>query len=177
MQPRVPLLAASIALAASVASCVPHDETSHLAAGRAKTYSSLGELEADSAVIVIGTVTEQGVVKDVEVSLDNTLSTVEVQSARKSEVPSRIVVRQTGSTIQGAPVPILESGGQYLLYLVPSGLEGDAADQFYVTGLDDGIYRAAHAERPGAQPHPISFVRAHTEPDDHLPERIVIDDD
>lgn len=47
-----------------------------------------------------------------------------------------------GTASMETPAPILTSGGRYLLFLIPSMLEGGAASQFYITGGSAGVFDA-----------------------------------
>lgn len=152
----------------ALSGCSSPEETSHVSATRTKVYTSIAELDGDSALVVVGTPREQEVVQDVEPDMDFTLSTFEVRSAQKGTSPAEIVVRQTGSVEQGAPAEILQVGQQYLLYLTPSGLPGEQAGQFYVTGLNAGIYEEQEAPR-AARTSTLSFVQADPEPGEALP--------
>ena len=128
-------------------------------------YDSVESIAADSSDIVIGTVQTQGV------DGDATVSTVEVEVASTNpqlganlagghgsiEVGDVIEVRQQGD-------PLLASGDQYLLFVTPTELSGDAADQYYVTGAVAGIY-----ERDGDGDR-----RAVIDSGDTLPETISI---
>ena len=69
------------------------------------------------------------------VKIDETVKTL-----KSTEPGSTVIVRQTGSSSQAPAVPLLKVGEQYLLYLTPSGLDGEQAEQFYVTGANAGIY-------------------------------------
>lgn len=87
----------------------------------------------------------------------------------------RIVVRQIGSEEQPAPTPLFTVGGTYLLYLTPSGLEGELASQFYFTGANAGIYEAADAgnARRGT---PAGFVQADPEEGESLPSSVTVEE-
>lgn len=169
-------LAAALILGAAISamgcSVGALEETKHVSTTREKTYASLDELNADSTLVVVGTPTRQEVVQDIEPDMDFTLSTFEVQSTQKGEAPASITVRQTGSTAQGAPAGILTTGQQYLLYLVPSGLPGEQASQYYVTGLTAGIYTGAETREETTTGS--TFTQAEPDPADNLPPTIEI---
>jgi len=125
---------------------------------RIKLYGSVRELAADSALIIIATPQSQVVTADIDGLIDFTLATVRIDQVIKGpagvKTGSLIVVRQTGAyertglekepnLPQAPPVPLLEMGARYLLYLTPSGLDGDKASQFYITGANAGLYKAA----------------------------------
>ena len=102
--------------------------------------------------------------------MDFTLSTFEVQSTQKGEASGVITVRQTGSTRQTPPTGLLGVGQRYLLYLTPSGLSGEQASQFYVTGMNAGIYKAAEGAQTGGETSSGStFTQADPDPADNLP--------
>lgn len=151
------------------------DETKQVSVTRTKTYSSLDELNADSTLIVTGTPTSQEIVQDIDPDMDFTLSTFEVQSTQKGEASGVITVRQTGSTRQTPPTGILGVGQRYLLYLTPSGLSGEQASQFYVTGMNAGIYKASEGAQTGGETSSGStFTQADPDPADKLPPHIEI---
>lgn len=50
------------------------------------------------------------------------------------------MVRQIGSQNIGAQSELLLQDDVYLLYVTESGLEGELAQQYYVTGANAGIY-------------------------------------
>lgn len=111
---------------------------------RARLYASLDELALDSDAIVTGTVVSQEVVRDILPTHDFTLSQVEISSITKgTQIVNHevITVRQHGSASQTPPAPLMEVGSDYLLFLVQSGLSGDLAAHFYVTGANAGLYR------------------------------------
>ena len=62
----------------------------------------------------------------------------------KPEKPLRLgqvlEVRQAGSAKPLGPSQLLGAGGRYLLFLTPSGLAGPLASQYYITGVDAGVY-------------------------------------
>jgi hypothetical protein len=127
----------------------------------------------------VGRVSAQRVVRDVDDSTDFTLSTVIVDRALQGKPASTVVVRQVGSKAQQAPAALMRTGSTYLLYLTDSGLKGDLASQYYVTGGDAGLYgdpsaagagpgsRAATAETP-----PSSFQQLSPDPIDKLPAQV-----
>lgn len=135
---------------------------------RVNLYSSIGELSDDSDAIVAGTVTSQEATHDIDDVTSFILATVEVSSVEKGDVQegSTIIVRQTGQ----AEDSLLEDGGTYLLYIVTSGLKGDLADQYYVTGATAGIYREITANTRSSASD--SFVRVDTDSGDELPENL-----
>jgi hypothetical protein len=121
---------------------------------RHELYDSLDGLVAATEVIITGAVTEQ-------VGSGTTISTVVVGEAL---LPSgfdtaTVTVRELGP-------PLLAVGDEYLLFLVPTELEGVAADEYFVTGAQAGVYRADDD----------AWVRALTNTGDVLPERITLDD-
>lgn len=120
-----------------------HAAGSHMT--RVRLYASVGELASDSTAVVVGTVTDQHSAADIDGVTDFTLSTVQVSRVVAGDVTQGgdVVVRQFGSAAQAAPTPLLEPGATYLLYLTASGLQGDLASQFYVTGGNAGLYRAS----------------------------------
>lgn len=128
--------------------------TSTLSDSRHTLYDTLEELAADSSAAVVVTVVEQHEEAGGD-GIPITLSLVEVHeslaatglaagldvepgSASEGE---RITVRQLGaSSMDETPAPILRQGSTYLLFVTPTMLPGDAADEYYVTGGDAGLY-------------------------------------
>jgi hypothetical protein len=111
---------------------------------------------ADSSSIAVGKVVSQEVV---ELEMPYTISTVEVSASfappeLAANVPpslaaqplkqgQHITVRQMGThEYESTPAPILNKDGKYLLFLNPSGLEGEAASHYFVTGGSAGLYAA-----------------------------------
>ena len=117
---------------------------------RAHLYSSLEEMTADSDLVLTGTAGAQDVVSDIPgstiASTVTDLAVTNVLQADDATAPgSTVVVRQmaTGSGwFSSGTEAALEPGQRYLLFLVHSGLDGDAAADFYPVGAVAGIYRA-----------------------------------
>lgn len=121
--------------------------TSSSSASRAALYGSLTELTAASSLVVAGVAGDQRTAADITPSLDFTLTAFEVEATVEPEGGSfegrTIVVRQTGSADQPPPAgSLLEPGRAYLLFLTASGLPGELAEQYYVTGVTAGLYTA-----------------------------------
>lgn len=132
---------------------------------RSTLYDGLDAISADSSAIVVGTVAQQ------HGEGSTTVSSVEVANAPANP--------QLGANLgdDGKPVavgdvvevrqdaePFLEQGVEYLLFLTPSMLPGDAAAQYFVTGAVAGIYA-----RDGGE-----FRRVVADSGDTLPETITI---
>lgn len=128
--------------------------STYVGGSRSELYMSLEELAgASTGGVIVGVVTGQ----ESEAGSGDppvTISTLEVrQSVAIGELGTEgvpvlqagqaIQVRQFGVTTQNASVtaPLLEQGEEYLLFLTESELPGDAAAQFFVTGVTAGIYR------------------------------------
>lgn len=126
-------------------------------------YDSIDGLAADSSSIVVGEVTSQS--RDG----DATISAVEVANAPDNpqlggnlpEPAEPVTVGETIEVRQDA-APFLESGEQYLLFITPTQLSGDAADQYFITGAVAGLY-----VREGDE-----FQRVVTDSGDELPDTI-----
>jgi hypothetical protein len=125
------------------------------ALSRTRTYASLASLAGDSSLIATGTVVGQHDISDsatppgfVTVVSQFRLDRVLLGDAGRGNV---VEVRQLvpgGEVMTSASfIPPLGVAGEYLLYLLHSGLPGDAADQFFVTGGGSGAY-----ERTGTDP-------------------------
>ena len=115
-------------------------------ASRVKLYDSVASMAQDSSAVLVGTVSSQEVATDIDPTTHFTLSTITVTNTPKSDGSitegSTVTVRQIGSAEQPAPTTLMEVGGTYLLYLTPSGLTGELASQFYITGANAGLYQA-----------------------------------
>lgn len=133
------VFAATVLLALLLSACV----TQQSSGSRSELYGSVAALAADSTLVVVAEVLDQRVVDD------QTQSTVVVAESFSPEglgreVPegtapvdgNRLVVRQ----MNVAGIPSLSPGGQYLLFLTPTKLDGNAADDFYITGASAGVY-------------------------------------
>jgi hypothetical protein len=109
---------------------------------RAVLYDSIDGLASDSTAIVVGTVTDQ------RTDGETTISTLDVSSAPASpqlgatapeaepvSAGDAVAVRQDPSSR-----PLLETGKEYALWLTPTMLDGDAANHFFITGSNAGMY-------------------------------------
>lgn len=123
--------------------------TSSSSGSRATLYESIDDLARDSTAIVVGTVTSQrqddeAMISTFEVSNapTNPQLGANVESADSPLVEGDIIeVRQMDSGAESSmAAPLLASDQEYLLFLTPSMLAGDAATQFYVTGAQAGLY-------------------------------------
>jgi hypothetical protein len=148
-----------VPLGASLAGCsTPGSSGMH--GSRAELYDSVQGLAADSSIAAVVEVQSQQVLNPASdrdfaytlstVSVVSTLSPKGLASELPANVPtdpvsdgSEIVVRQMGTVDIETPAPILKAGEQYLLFLVPSMLEGEAASQFWVTGGSAGVYEVS----------------------------------
>lgn len=135
------------------------------AGSRATLYDGLDAISADSSAIVIGTVRQQ------VGEGSTTVSSVEVANAPSNPQLGANLDDGAGSVEVGDVVdvrqdaePFLESGVEYLLFLTPSELAGDAASQYFITGAVAGLY-----ERDGSE-----FRRVVTDSGDTMPETISI---
>lgn len=98
-----------------------------------------------------------------------TLSTLELQGTPAKgeglEPSDKVSVRLLGSADQAGPAPLLKVGGIYLLYLTPSGLDGELASQFNVTGGTAGLYgiepAATSAMRSSCRSSPTRATSCH----------------
>ena len=135
------LAAAAVTLLMLQVGCAPSPVTDG-EGSRAVLYDSIDGLASDSTAIVIGTVTDQ------RTDGDTTVSTLEVLSAPDSpqlgatapdadpvSVGDTVAVRQ-----DPASRPLLEEGEDYALWLTPTMLGGDAANEFFITGSNAGMY-------------------------------------
>lgn len=175
------LLVAGLAILV-LAGCVPAP-TSGAHGSRAVLYDSIEAMGADSSAVVIGTVIGQSEVKDVPGSeAAFTLSTFEVSKSLDT-LPlganvkdpfatvaegTTIIVRQVGTEQVGdSPTELLREANEYLLFLVPSGLDGDAAGHFYVTGGNAGLYVSSGNSTRGSEK---DYVQVDRQEGEDLPE-------
>lgn len=175
VRPRLVKAAASAALLLAFTSCSSTQGASEMS--RAKLYPSVAALAKDSASIVVGRVEEQRVANDVSPDLDFTISRVTVNQVGRSvdglQPGSKMEVRQTGSKAQRAPAQLMEVGASYLLFLTPSGLSGDLASQYYVTGANAGLYIADATA--GKMPGPGSkFRQLQRQEGENLPAQLAL---
>lgn len=115
---------------------------------------------------------------DIDQTTDFTISTVEVTNVQKAKDPvvqgGKLIVRQLGSQKQPAPGPLMAVGDTYLLYLTPSGLEGELSTQFYITGANAGLYQAAAAEKRTNNAPGDVFKQVKKQDGESLPEEITL---
>ena len=153
--------ALGVVLAAALAACT----TTGSSGSRHKLYDSIDALAAESSVIVVGTVTEQRgdtttTISSVEVS--NTPANPQLGAGLDGEhVP---VVVGDAVEVRQDVAPFLAPGGEYMLFLTPSMLPGDAASQYFITGAEAGLY-----QRDGDR-----FRRVVMDSGDTLPETITV---
>lgn len=152
------------------------------AISRETLYNSLQAMADDSTVIVIGTPTSERVASDTGDNIDFTLDTFVVDTVVKGqqtvEVHDTITVRQTGTRPAGTTntktsgqsgVLFLDLGTRYLLYLTAwDDASEDSGAQYYITGVDAGIYVASTTD--GSD----SFTRANPDSGDTLPDSVTI---
>lgn len=155
--------------------CSQSTTTSH--GSRVQIYKSDTALANDSSVVVAVTVANQTVTRDIDEITDFTLSNVSVNEVAKGAVSpgATLVVRQFGTQEFPGPADMLQVGESYLLYLTASGLTGDLASQYYVTGGTAGLYEA---NDPGAAADPAEVQYTHVESDDpdKISTEITVDD-
>lgn len=106
---------------------------------RVKLYETLDDLAADSSLIVIGTAEAVEVTHDIDGLTPFSVFNVAVSEVLKGDVAvgDTVVMRQTGG--EGDP-GVLEDGQTALLYLTPTGLDGELASQYYPVGVTAGVY-------------------------------------
>jgi len=140
---------------------------------RARLYGSVAELAADSGAVVTGTVDGQRTVRDLPAG-DTTVSEVTVRATAKAdrELPAgaTVSVRQMGSAAAPGPAALLQPGRTYLLFLTPTGLDGERAEQFFVTGGTAGIWETDG----GGADERSTFTRLPSDDGDVLPERLTL---
>lgn len=162
---------------------------------RAELYSSVQNLTDASDLVIIGRVIDTSVVQDIDGVTDFTLLRVSVLRTIHGDAGaagnSAIIVRQTGSPSQGPSEALLAKDDVAMLFLVESGLSGDLAKQYYVTGVTAGLYRAnvtaaalqsgaplttAQAFADGGAGTKLRFDRVDAESGDGLPASLTIAD-
>lgn len=148
---------------------------------RVKVYQSVEQLADDSDAIIIGDVQSTAVTRDIDDVTDFTLASVLVKEVAKGDLaPSDdITVRQTG-----ADAPQLSEGDTVMLFLVHSGLDGELAGHYYITGATAGMYeadplaevlQADDSENDGIQSN-TQFERVDKDSGDDLPMTLTMDD-
>lgn len=178
---RIITVAAAAVLALSAVS-LTGCSSSHGEGSRVELYNSVPALADDSIIVVAGTVSSQKTVSDIPNSGEFTLSTFTVAKTAKTDsnhpAGSTLVVRQHGTESKPGPGALLEPGKTYLLYLTPSGLDGDLASQFYVTGGTAGIYETEQnaAARSAGVTGDTEFTKAPSDEGDKLPAELTLED-
>lgn len=140
---------------------------------RVRLYDSVSEMAEDSALVVTARVLETKTVQDIDAYTDFTLSTVEVLESNEAKAGDLLTVRQFGSDEQEPIVPLLVTGQDYLLFLTNSGLKGDLASHYYVTGSSAGIYQLPDATKIGRSGHDPSAQQVAPTDGEDLP--VVLD--
>lgn len=150
---------------------------------RATLYSSVADLASASDAVVVGSVASKKVAADIDGTTEFTLSTIDVSSVLKGDVQqgAQIVVRQTGSANQPSGETFMTEGTTYLLYLVKSGLDGDLASQYYITGATAGLYAAqqtaaAKSANGASASAAQTFSRVNPDSGDTLPATVTQED-
>ncbi len=163
----VAALAASLLLTGCASVARPSSEGS-----RSRLYSSVADLAADSEAVITGTVTRQHSATDIDPVTDFTISTVGVTAVVRGDIPvgSTVEVRQFGTPKGVGPAPLLVPGSDYLLYLTPSGLDGDLSAQYYVTGGSAGLYASSSAGGRGI------FTQMQPDEGDRLPAALTLNE-
>lgn len=147
-------IALVLACASGLAGCSTVQGTS---ASRSAVYDSVKDILQDTTDVVVGTALraesvetdEEGSTTLTEFSVAS-IHTPERSGARIAEFGVSvgsiargdiITIRQPGSRNDtAAPVPLLEPGTTYLLFLNPAAIDGEAATHFTVVGVSAGLY-------------------------------------
>ncbi|KUF08541.1 hypothetical protein [Leucobacter sp. G161] len=151
---------------------------------REQMYASAIEMREDSDLVAVGTVTQIREAQDIEGS-DTiiTISDVDLKGVMKEDVKvdskmgDVIEVRQFGSKESGSaapPVTLLEPGKTYLLFLTSSGLGGELASQYYVTGASAGLYEPRQDVARSGQPDLLSMEFKQVDPTEEEPALITV---
>lgn len=175
--------ALAIALMTGLSACGYGSSHSGNTAGslsRTKLYSSVDAIAADSDAVIVGKVNSTTVARDVDDTTDFTLSSVTVlDSLKGTEQPNgTVTVRQTGSASQSTPETLLQADDVVLLFLSESGLPGEQAKHYYITGATAGLYAAdsKSGDINEAALSNASFSRVNTDSGDTLPATLTVDD-
>ena len=117
----------------------------HTIVDRVQSFQNIGELIDSSNLVVTGTVVKEEIVTDAVKDAPVLESTFEIKTVLAGAVPggkSTVVVRMYTSTSNQDKSNVLKVGSDYMLFLTDSGLKGDLASQYYVTGYEAGAYVA-----------------------------------
>lgn len=184
---RIAALACVFAIGAALSGCTSASEYgAH--GSRAVLYEDLSAMGADSSAVVLGTVVSQQDVKDIAGSeAAFTVSKFEIRATVNSldlganlttksqpiSAAATIEIRQIGTvTDKSSPTELLEVGREYLLFLTPSGLEGAASSQFYVTGGNAGLYMPATKDSANQRMEDLTFIQVDPQEGESLPREI-----
>lgn len=108
---------------------------------RVQLYDSVASIADDSDLVITGKVSSTKVVRDVDDLTDFTILDVTVAQVLRGTLDvDHVTVRQTGSANQGSAERLLSEGSVVMLFLTSSGLPGNLATQYYVTGANAGVY-------------------------------------
>ena len=149
---------------------------------RVRLYPSAKALAADSSLVIVGFVSAQRVADDITPDFDFTISTIDVREVVKKkgktkvQAGSTVEVRQDGSGDQPPSAILLKPGTPYLLFLTDSGLDGELATQFYVTGANAGLYSAESSNARVKNWDDVDFKQVDKESKEELPAVISPDD-
>jgi len=139
---------------------------------RVRSYQSISDLAEDSELIAVGTVTNRWTAADID-DTKFTLSRFEITEVLKgdSTVGETVTIRQYGDPGRWEPVLLLQQGKDYLVYLTASGLDGELASQFYITGGNAGLYGLVNQPRAHneLETPELSFTQLEPDASDNLP--------
>ncbi|GMA23474.1 hypothetical protein GCM10025864_12330 [Luteimicrobium album] len=174
----VAAIISALAACSSANDGVAGSEGSGADGSRARLYNSPEDMASDSSAVIVGTVSGTRTVDDIDATTDFTLSDLRVDKVLKGGFAegASITVRQLGSKEQAPPATLLKPGSEYLLYLTASGLDGDLAKQYYVTGGNAGLYAASAnstaSTRANLAADDAGFAQVDPEPGENLPESL-----
>ena len=136
------LAAGVVAIVVGCGSNTAASSTHGIQLSRAKSYTSVRQLAADSTLVVIGSATANVRIETIN-NIPFTVTSITVSRVLKgSWTGTSLAVRQTGSTSD--PVggsPLVSPGETYLLFLQPFvGVPGTSG-QFVVVGVAAGLFR------------------------------------
>lgn len=178
------MLLASLVLGACGSDAATDGPETGTEMSRVKLYQSAEQMADDSDLIVVGSVGDTRTVQDLDDITDFTLADVKVLTTIKGDAGGdTVVVRQTGSPEQGESDSLMSSGDTVMLFLVRSGLDGELADQYYVTGATAGLYAidavdsmSSLARGDDSLADDARFQRVDTQSGDSLPQTLTAED-
>jgi hypothetical protein len=180
MNKKISVIAVIAVLAAGLVGCA---SGSHGAGSRHELYDSLDQLVADSAVVVVvdvGISTETAGTESASAYTSFSTDIVDVLNPAglgstlesltafdKPVVGGQLTVRQLGTAKIAGPGPMLTTGKEYLLFLIPTEMPGAGSAEYYIVGGTAGAYMQSQDD---------SYHAISEEEGDKLPVDLRLDD-